>query len=137
MIQKSCHFQRLSLIRQVYWNTPKGPKRALYKPFAWFTFGNPERFGGGFIGWTKQLLYEAPETFVCIFGFVVCSIAVGIAWRRHVKHDTLNLPPYREDYVVIRPDDPLFDVVRKRKEYYACKDWTRTPGWDAQPDRLN
>ena len=123
-------FQRLSLLRQVYWNTPKGPKRALFKPFAWFAFGNPEKYGGGTIGWTKQLLYEAPETFVCIAGFVFASIFIGMAWKRHLTHDTLNLPPYREDYVVIRPEDPLFDVVRKRKEYYACKPMTKTPGMD-------
>jgi len=112
---------RLSLIRAVYWNTPKGPKRPLYRPFKYFNLAEPEKYGGSFL---KNMANDAPELLVSLLGIAICVPAFVYLMYREEKYDLHEYTPYKGQYVVVRPDDPAVELVRRRQEYYANKPTT-------------
>ena len=106
---------RISPLLRVYWATPKGPKAPLYRPFKYFNMATPEKYGGSLF---KNMLAEAPELFVSgilaslAFGFCFYSMYVDEKYGIHAHI------PYKQDLVVIRPDDPMIETVKARRAYY-------------------
>lgn len=101
----------------VYWPTPKGPKIPLYKPFKYFNRATPEKYGGSLL---KNMLAESPELFTCIVGCGIC-----FAWYAY-KFSTMEdgedrKVPYKYDYIVVRPSDPLMEHVKFNSKQYDAK----------------
>lgn len=101
----------------VYWPTPKGPKIPLYRPFKYFNRATPERYGGSLL---KNMLAESPELFLCFCGFAF-AITFNLLKLGTQDEEALRKVPYKYDYVVIRPTDPLMEHVRFNSAHYDTK----------------
>ena len=106
---------RLTPLLRVYWSVPKGPKAPLYRKFKYFNMATPEKYGGSLF---KNMMAEAPEL-ITSTGLVIISagILTYCAFRDETTGGT-ETKPYKEDFMVIRPDDPLIEIVKVRKAYY-------------------
>merc|ERR1712213_123282 len=104
---------RLSLIRAVYWNTPKGPKAPLYRPFKYFNLAEPEKYGG--VGkptaYIKNAMHDAPELVTGIALMVLGYICAGYMYYQEKTKGIARGTPYKMEYVIVRPDDPLVSCV--------------------------
>ena len=109
---------RLTPLLRVYWSVPKGPKAPLYRKFKYFNLATPEKYGGSLF---KNMMAEAPEL-ITSTGLVIISagILTYCAFRDETTGGT-ETKPYKEDFMVIRPDDPLIEIVKVRKAYYQDK----------------
>ena len=106
------------MLRQVYWSTPKGPKTPLWRPFRYFNLAEPEKYGQSYL---KNMAADAPELLVSCVGMAVATVVVFWVHVDMIKNDTYNLVPHKNEYVVVRPDNPAVEIVRRRPEYYAEK----------------
>merc|ERR1712080_364790 len=111
---------RLTPLLRVYWNIPKGPKAPLYRPFKYFNLAEPEKYGG--VGkpmsYIKNLLHDAPELFMIFAMFGTGYVIAGIAYQYEKKRGVTRGTPYKSDFIVVRPDDELVNVVIDRNPAY-------------------
>ena len=106
---------RITPLLRVYWTIPKGPKAPLYRKFKYFNMATPEKYGGSLF---KNMLAEAPELFTsCVLVVIAGGIMTYVAIRDESTGGTKN-KPYKEEFFVIRPTDPLIETVKVRKAYY-------------------
>ena len=93
----------------------------MYRPFKYFNLAEPEKYGGSYF---KNMCNDAPELLVSLLGIAICIPVFGYCIYREEKYDLYGYTPYKSEYVVVRPDDPAVELVRKRQEYYANKPTT-------------
>eukprot|EP00093_Oithona_nana_P008586 08586.XXX_118830_119315_1 [CDS] Oithona nana genome sequencing. len=106
---------RLTPLLRVYWSVPKGPKAPLYRKFKYFNMATPEKYGGSLF---KNLMAEAPELLTStVLVIISAGMLTYVAIRDEYTGGTKN-KPYKEDLMIIRPDDPLIEIVKVRKAYY-------------------
>ncbi len=100
----------------VYWQVPKGPKGPLFRPFKYFNLATPEKYGGSLF---KNMLADAPELFVSLAMIGVGLFTIGYHLKQELKYGAVNTTPYKREFIVIRPEDPLIEVVRQSADHYA------------------
>merc|ERR1712083_162852 len=123
---------RLTPLQRVYWNIPKGPKAPLYRPFKYFNLAEPEKYGG--VGkptsYVKNLLADAPELFMCGLMAFTGYIIAGVGYYYEQKRGFTRGAPYKSEFIVVRPDDELVNVVIDRNPaYYEDKMKDPKPQW--------
>ena len=134
---------RLTPLIRVYWNIPKGPKAPLYRQFKYFNLSEPEKYGfnglkSGIskpVALAKNLAHDAPEllTMFILFG-------IGYSWLFWLYFQEENKgmfqgTPYKVDFIVVRPDDPMVSaVVNRSPEYYENKMTEPVPQYPKSAD---
>ena len=72
----------------------------------------------------KNMCNDAPELLACLAGLAIAFPIIGYCMYRQEKYDLYNYTPYKNEFVVVRPDDPAVELIRKRQEYYTNKPTT-------------
>ena len=110
---------RLSILRQVYWDVHKGRKKPLYKPFKYFNYAEPEKYGGTKpIHYFKNMMNDAPELFISAIMGVATLGGLIFLWNREANTGHGAHSPYKRNFIVVRPDDPLANTARLNPAYY-------------------
>merc|ERR1712083_1039332 len=118
---------RLTPLIRVYWNIPKGPKAPLYRQFKYFNLAEPEKYG--FTG-----LKSGVSKPVALLAFI------GYAWLFYLyfqeeQKGIFKGTPYKVDFIVVRPDDPMVSaVVNRNPEYYENKMTEPVPQYPKSAD---
>ena len=134
---------RLTPLIRVYWNIPKGPKAPLYRQFKYFNLAEPEKYGftglkSGVskpVALAKNLLHDAPELFT-----MTLLAFIGYAWLFYLyfqeeQKGIFKGTPYKVDFIVVRPDDPMVSaVVNRNPEYYENKMTEPVPQYPKSAD---
>ena len=77
----------------------------------------PEKYGGSYL---KNLLADAPELLFCTVLFAISGVYIHYKYLTMGDVDIATTAPYKNDVIVIRPDDPLVEtLIKKRQTYYA------------------
>ena len=134
---------RLTPLIRVYWNIPKGPKTPLYRQFKYFNLAEPEKFGfNGLksgvskpVALLKNCVHDAPELFSACILACIGYCWIGWMYMQEESKGVFKGTPYKVDFIVVRPEDPMVSaVVNRSPEYYENKMTEPVPQWPKSAD---